>query len=161
MRLFAVTLLALAATVGVASASDIVTVTLSKDVDVSADATWKKIGGFCQIDHWMTDATCSYKSGTGGLGTIRAVAVKGQGGEEAMVGQTPHSYTYTMVGPFLPLYHGNLSVEPAGKGKSKILYTLLWDQEALPADQREKTKEMMHQNFTMALDNMKKVAEAK
>jgi hypothetical protein len=161
MKTFALTLIALAATAGAAVASDIVTLTMTKDVDASADATWKKVGGYCQIDHWMTDATCSYKSGTGGLGTVRAVAVKGQGGEELMVGQSPHSYTYTMLGQFLPLYHGTLGVESAGKGKAKIVYTLLWDQEPLPADQREKTKDMMHQNFTAALDNMKKVAEAK
>ncbi len=164
MKVFATAAFALATVLatGPVQASDFVTVTLSKDLDVSAEAAWKKIGGFCQIDKWM-EATCSYKSGTGNFGSVRTVALKatGQGGEELMVSQTPLSYTYTMTGPFLPFYHGSMAVEATGKGKSKVVYTILWDQEPLPADQKQKTKDMMTQNFTGALENMKKVAEAK
>jgi uncharacterized protein YndB with AHSA1/START domain len=147
---------------GAAKAIDLVTVNLTKDLDVPADVAWKKIGGFCQIDQWMK-ADCSYTSGTGSLGTIRKVGLKGgnQTIDEAMVAQTPLSYTYTMLIPHTPFYHGTMSVEATGKGKSKVIYAMVWDQEPLTAEQRQQTMDRMKQIFGGAMDNMKKVAEAK
>jgi len=105
----------------------------------------------------MTGATCSYKSGTGAWDGS-PVAVNGQGGEEAMVGKprTPTPTPWLAV-PAAVSRHLSLS-RPARQ--VEIIYTLSGPGN-LPPDQRDRTKDMMHQNFSMALDNMKKVAEAK
>jgi hypothetical protein len=161
MKLRGVILLACAIFAGsAAKAADFVTIVLEKNIDVPATAAWKKIGGFCQIDQWMS-VTCSYKSGKGEPGTIRAISSKAGGGEEVEVGRTPLSYTYTNVTPFIPSYHGTLSVEPTGAKTSKIVYTCFWDQEALSPEQRQKDHDMLTQTFTPALDKMKQVAEGK
>jgi hypothetical protein len=78
-----------------------------------------------------------------------------------MVGKTRYSYTYTQ--PNSPiLYHGTLDVESTGKKTSRINYSLFYDQsqlataEAQAADRAQRTKA-----FTAALENMKKLSEAK
>ena len=87
MKFRGVILLACAIFAGsAAKAADFaVTIVLEKNIDVPATVAWKKIGGFCQIDQWMS-VTCSYKSGKGEPGTIRAISSKAGGGEEVEVG---------------------------------------------------------------------------
>ena len=117
--------LAISLYAGAASAADYAVVNLSTDVDQPADVVWKKIGGYCDIQAWLK-APCSLTSGTGEVGTVRHLAFGANGVDEVLVAKTAHSYTYTQPTTTI-LYHGTLEVVANGKGKSKILYHLIWD----------------------------------
>ncbi len=139
-----------------AHAAEYATIVLDARVDRPADAVWKKVGGYCDIGAWLK-MSCVYTSGTGDLGTVRRLADRI---DEVMVARTPHSYTYTQPNTTI-LYHGTLAVEPDGPNRSKLVYSLFWDQsgksdEAKAADRAERTK-----RFTAALESMKKLAEGK
>jgi len=141
---------------GTASAAEYTTLNMSISVDRPADVVWKKIGGYCDISEWLK-LTCVMTAGKGELGSIRRLADRI---DEVMVGKTAYSYTYTQPTSTI-LYHGTLEVVPDGKKKSKILYSLFWDQAPL-ADAAAKTQdsEKRKQMFTAALETMKKLAEA-
>lgn len=147
---------------GNASAAEYTNVNLHIDVDRSADEVWKKVGGFCQIKDWL-NLPCEITSGSGDLGTVRSLTIPRVGTkvEEVMVAKTDHSYTYTQPNTTI-LYHGTLEVVPAGKHKSRINYSLVWDQTPL-ADEAAKTKdrEQRTKTFTAALESMKKLVEGK
>ena len=141
---------------GTAMAADYAVIVLDISVDRPADAVWKKIGGYCDISSWMNLA-CAYTSGSGDVGTMRRLADRI---DEVMVAKTSHSYTYTQPTTTI-LYHGTLAVQPNADNKgSKIVYTLLYDQEPLvtaeakAADRARRTK-----TFTGALKTMKTLAE--
>lgn len=143
------------ATSAEAAAADYATIVLSVDVARPASEVWKKVGGFCDIGAWMK-LKCVYTSGSGGLGTVRRLADRI---DEVMVAQTPHSYTYTQPDTKI-LYHGTLEVESAGPHKSKIIYSLFYDQSNLTTDEaKAKAREQRTKAFTGALDSMKKLAE--
>jgi hypothetical protein len=145
---------------GTASAADYAVVNLNTEVDQPADVVWKKIGGFCDIQAWLK-APCSLTSGTGGVGTVRHLAFGANGVDEVMVAKTAHSYTYTQPNTTI-LYHGTLEVVPNGKGKSKILYNLIWDQSAQTTDEaKAKDRDGRAKRFTEALASMKTIAEGK
>jgi hypothetical protein len=161
MKLAALTLAAAVAFVGSASASDFVVKQLEKAVDAPAKVTWERIGGFCALDQWFPEMKCTLKGGKGEPGTVRVLESKMGGGEEVAVARTSSSYTYTMAKPILPMYHGTLQVDATGPKTSKIVYTLFWDQESIPADQRDKSRDGMVATFTPLLDKMKATAEKK
>jgi len=142
---------------GAAFGADYTTINLTVEVNRPADAVWKKVGGFCDIGAWMK-LKCVYTSGTGELGTVRRLADRI---DEVMVGKTAHSYTYTQ--PSSPiLYHGTLDVEPEGPHKSRLIYSLFYDQSASATDEaKTKDREQRTKVFTGALDSMKKLAEGK
>ena len=149
---------ALAATLGAgtASAAEYTTLNLNVSVDRPADVVWKKVGGYCDISEWLK-LTCVMTAGNGELGSIRRLADRI---DEVMVAKSAYSYTYTQPTSTI-LYHGTLEVVPDGQKKSKILYSLFWDQAPL-ADAAAKTQdtERRKKMFTDALDAMKKLAEA-
>jgi hypothetical protein len=142
---------------GAAAAADYTTITLNIEVDRPADAVWKKIGGYCDISAWLK-MTCVYTSGSGDLASVRRLNDRI---DEVMVAKTAYSYTYTQ--PASPiLYHGTLEVIPAGKKKSRIHYSLFYDQSQLADDAaRTKDRERRTEIFTAALQSMKQLAEAK
>jgi hypothetical protein len=145
---------------GTASAADYAVVNLNTEVDQPVDVVWKKIGGYCDIQAWLK-TPCSLTSGTGGVGTVRHLAFGANGVDEVMVAKTAHSYTYTQPNTTI-LYHGTLEVVPNGKGKSKILYNLIWDQSAQTTDEaKAKDRDGRAKRFTEALASMKAIAEAK
>ena len=89
-------------------------------------------------------------------------AVAGRVREE-LVAKTAWSYTYSQ--PKSPIdYHGTVEIRPIDKGHSKLLYTLVYDADALPkhepadkaADKDRRTKQ-----FTALVTTMKAAAEAK
>jgi len=136
-------------------AADYATIVLSVDVARPADAVWKKIGGFCEIGP-VLKMTCAYTSGNGDLGTVRHL-----GGriDEVMVAQTLHSYTYTQPDSKI-LYHGTVDVQAEGLDRSKIVYSLFYDQSDLKTEAaRAKAREQRTKVFTRALDTMKRIAE--
>jgi hypothetical protein len=149
---------ALGAMTGVARAADYVTVPLEASVNAPADVTWKKIGGFCDIGSWMK-TSCVITSGKADeVGAVRRIADRV---DEVQVARTAWSYSYAQ--PKSPIdYHGTVEVRPDGKGKSKILYTLVYDAAALPAG-ADKAKDLAGRTtmFTRVINTMKGIAEAK
>jgi hypothetical protein len=142
---------------GSALAADYTTIVQQITVDRPVDVVWKKIGGYCDISAWL-NVTCVYTSGAGDLGTMRRLNDRT---DEVMVAKTPHSYTYTQPTTTI-LYHGTLEVEADGRNRSKIIYTLFYDQSPLPtpeaqaADRDQRTK-----RFATALATMKSLSEGK
>ena len=142
-----------------AAAAEYVSVVQEIDVAKPADVVWKKVGDFCAIKDWLGGGrlTCTYASGTGGLGTDRLLAGRIH---EVMVSRSDLSYTYTQ--PLSPIeYHGTVEVKPTGKGTSKIIYTLFYDLAPLP-DQAAKDKDRAGKAamFMGALHSMKALSEA-
>ncbi|MGH8141372.1 MAG: SRPBCC family protein [Steroidobacteraceae bacterium] len=141
-----------------ALAADYTTIVLSTNVARPAGEVWKDVGGFCDIGSFMK-MKCAYTSGTGGLGTVRELAGRI---DEVMVGQTPHSYTYTQQPVLKDMYHATVDVEPAGRGESKIFYRIVYDQSNLAPGQTKEGYRAQHiRMFTGALASMKKRAESK
>lgn len=141
-----------------AIAADYTSIVIERPVNASADDTWKKIGPYCSLAEWL-DAPCEITKGNGwDVGSIRSIA----GGRvtEILVSKTRYSYTYTFAPPNPTAYHGHLEVLPEGAKKSKIVYTLFYDQEpsgtaeARAADKAQRTK-----RFTAGVEKMVKMAE--
>jgi hypothetical protein len=77
------------------------------------------------------------------------------------VAATKYSYTYAQPDNKI-LYHGTLSAEPIDKGHTKLMYTLIYDQEPDGTPEaKDKDRAGRTTNFTKALANMKALAEAK
>ena len=144
-----------------AAASDYVVVRTASVANVDADTAWARIGDYCDISA-LLDLSCEYSAGTGGLGSVRSLndgAIM-----EPMVAQTPHSYTYGQFkGSNAELdYHGTLAVEPAGPNQSRIVYTLVYDQDRIPDDAaRSERRQAMQVRFQGAVDRAKQLAEAR
>jgi hypothetical protein len=142
---------------GTASAAEYATVNLHIDVDRPVDAVWKKVGGYCDISAWLK-LTCVYTSGSGDLGSVRRLNDRI---DEVMVAKSAYSYTYAQPTSTI-LYHGTLEVVADGPSKSKINYSLIWDQAPLANDEaKTKDREQRTRMFTTALESMKKLAEEK
>ena len=145
---------------GAPAAADYAVVNLNTTVDAPVNVVWKKIGGFCDIQAWLK-APCTLTSGSGDVGSVRHLAFGKNGVDEVMVAKTAHSYTYTQPNTTI-LYHGTLEVVADGKGKSKILYNLIWDQAAQTSDEaKTKDRDGRTKAFTGALANMKAIVEGK
>lgn len=139
-------------------ATEYTTILLEKIVDRTPDQTWAKIGPYCSIAQWL-NAPCVITQGNGvSVGTIRRLR---DSIDEIMIAQTPYSYSYTQ--PNSPiLYHGTLAVEPMDRGrKTKIVYTLFYDQAPLGSDQaKAENRASRTKRFSDALDAMKAMAES-
>lgn len=148
--------------IGTASAAEYATVKLNISVDAPIDVVWKKVGGYCDITAWLPQLkTCTYTSGNGDLGTVRRLADRI---DEVMVAKSQYSYTYAQPTPpgLTILYHGTLEAVPDGKNKTKLLYSLIWDQAPLADDKaKQEDRDRRTQAFTGALDAMKKLVEQK
>lgn len=156
-RMLAFGALAISLCIATASAADYTTITLNIAVDRSADAVWKKVGGYCDISAWLK-LTCVYTSGAGDLGTVRRLADRI---DEVMVAKTLHSYTYTQPTSAI-LYHGTLEVVAEGRNRSRINYSLFYDQSPLTTDEAKAAdRKQRTERFTAALEAMKKLAEGK
>ncbi|HEX4273010.1 MAG TPA: SRPBCC family protein [Rhizomicrobium sp.] len=140
-----------------AQAAEYTTILLEKIVDRTPDQTWAKIGPYCSIAQWL-NAPCVVTQGNGvSVGSIRRL--RGTT-DEIMIAATPYSYSYTQ--PNTPiLYHGTLAVEPMDRGrKTKIIYTLFYDQAPLNTDQaKAQNRADRSKRFSDALDAMKKMVE--
>jgi hypothetical protein len=157
-RLLACGLFGILGSAGAAAAvaADYTTIVLNTTVDRPADVVWKKVGGYCDIATWF-NVTCVYTSGTGDVGTVRRLNDRT---DEVMVAKTLHSYTYTQPTTTI-LYHGTLDVQADGPKRSKIIYTLFYDQSPLTTPEARKADhDQRTTRFTAALAAMKKLAEA-
>jgi Polyketide cyclase / dehydrase and lipid transport len=136
--------------------ADWTTLTLTADIAKGADMAWEKIGGndWCGIAKYLDVKGCTIVSGRGELGSVRSINTGTATVIEIAVARTPHSYTYAQ--PFTPIfYHGTLAVEPAGKGHSKLVYTLIWNQTAVgDAAAQAAAREGRRTRFQAAVDKM-------
>ena len=151
---------------GAACAEDFVTIPLETTVNAPADKAWPKISDFCAIGDWIKGpggqgVGCKITSGTNNeVGAVRTIAGRIR---ELLVAKTAWSYTYNQ--PKSPIdYHGTLEIRPIDKKTSKLLYTLVYDADALPkheAEDKAKDKENRTKQFTGILATIKGIAEAK
>lgn len=157
MRLALAALAALALTATTAKAADYVSIVQEAAVNAPAEATWQKIGGYCDIGAWLK-TTCEITSGTDRqVGAVRKIAGRIN---EVIVATTPLSYTYADADPKI-LYHGTVEVRPVDKKSSKIVYTLFFDQSSIPADQQQANRDRRKAMFGGILNTLKAQAEAK
>lgn len=157
MRIALAAAAALALTATGAKATDFVSIVQETAVNAPAEATWQKIGGYCDIGAWLK-TTCEITSGTDReVGAVRKIAGRIN---EVIVAKTPLSYTYADVDPKI-LYHGTVEVRPVDKKTSKIVYTLFFDQSSIPADQQAANRDRRKAMFGNILNTLKATAEAK
>lgn len=141
-----------------AQAAEYTTILLEKMVDRTPDQTWAKIGPYCAIAQWLK-VKCVITAGNGvSVGSNRLL---NGNNNEIMIAATPYSYSYTQPATTI-LYHGTLAVEPMDRGrKTKIVYTLFYDQAPLGTDQAKLENRMQRtKRFDDALDAMKAMAES-
>jgi hypothetical protein len=76
------------------------------------------------------------------------------------VARTAHSYTYAQ--PFTPIfYHGTMAVEPVDATHSRLVYTLIWNENGLPdAAARTAAHDGRKVRFQAAVDKMAAAANA-
>ena len=142
-----------------ALAADYSVIHLDTTVDKPIDAVWAKVGGYCQIQDWLKRLAPCVQVGDGGVGTIRKLGA--QGFIEVLVAATKYSYTYAQPNNAI-LYHGTLSAEPIDKTHTKLMYTLIYDQEPDGTPEaKDKDRAGRTTNFTTALATMKALAEGK
>jgi hypothetical protein len=155
--LAAAALLGAACIAAPALAADYAVVVQDITVDRPADAVWAKVGGYCAIGDWLK-IKCVYTSGSGDVGTVRRLADRI---DEVMVAKTARSYSYTQPTTTI-LYHGTIEVQPIDGRRSKIIYTLFWDQAALPTPEaKQQDRDSRTARFKAALETMKAQSEAK
>jgi hypothetical protein len=137
-------------------------VSIPMEIEVAKPAAevWKRIGKFCDIGEWLQiGAGCKMLSGKEGeVGGVRSV------GNEILVGKTELSYTYTQPvreGRIYNLYHGTLEARPEGKSKTKIVYTLMYDNSQIKGDDAAKAAEIERRktSFMRGMANMKTLCE--
>ena len=143
-----------------AHAADYSVIHLETVVDAPIDHTWAKVGGYCQIQGWIKRLAPCVMTGDGGVGSIRKLGPTGAI-VEVLVAATKYSYTYAQPNNTI-LYHGTLAAEAIDAKHTKLLYTLIYDQEPDgTAEAKDKDRANRTANFTTGLANMKALAEAK
>ena len=145
-----------------AFAADYAVVKLDTTVNAPIDKVWAKVGGYCAIQDWLKQLAPCVLTGDGGVGSVRKLGA--QGITEVMVAQTRYSYTYAQpTNPGLGiLYHGTLSAEPIDKAHTKLMYTVVWDDEPDGTqDKKDADRKRRADGFTAALANMKALVEGK
>ena len=143
-----------------AFAAEYATVKLEQTVNAPIDQVWAKVGGYCAIQDWLKQLAPCVLVGDGGLGSVRKLGAQGAI-TEVMVAQTMYSYTYAQPNNTI-LYHGTLSAEPIDKGHTKLMYTVIWDDEPDGTqDKKDADRKRRSDGFTTALANMKTLAEGK
>jgi hypothetical protein len=158
MRIFAAAAVIASMTGSAAMAADYATIVIERPVKASADAAWKRIGGYCGITEWL-GPKCAVTAGNGtDVGSIRSIA----DGRvfEVIVAKTDHSYTYAFPNPNPTFYHGTLAVEATGANTSKIVYTIFYDAESF-GEKKTEDRERRTKTFTGGVEKMVQLIEAK
>jgi hypothetical protein len=132
-----------------------VSIVLTQDVNASADATWARVGKFCDIGEWGFP-DCHLIQGDGGFASERSIV------NEVLVGKTDHSYTYAQPvrkDAKYNLYRGTVEVQPVTANTSRLVYTLFYDNSMLAEDARDAEIANRKKRFAAFLLNMKTLAE--
>jgi carbon monoxide dehydrogenase subunit G len=142
-----------------ARAADYVVVTQEVEVDRPVEAVWKLVGEYRAISEWM-QTDCGYLTGDGGVGTVRRI-LRGAV-NEVMIAQTSRSYTYLQTRGTMAFagYHGTLAAEPIAASRTRLVYTLFYDQTVFVAEaDRRNQRERLDANLQQVLDVMKTIVE--
>ena len=156
--------LATAASAQTPQPADWTTLSFSADLNKGADAAWERVGGndLCAIAKYLDVQGCTPVSGKGELGSVRQITPAGGAAPviENIVSRSKYSYTYAQ--PFTPIfYHGTMSVEPVSATRSRLVYTLIWNQTAVgDAAAQAAAKASRQQRFQAAVDKMAAAANA-
>ena len=159
LRLVLMTLSTFCLPLTAAAEAEYYRIELDISVDRSAEETWSKVGGFCDIGEWL-GLDCEITEGDGGIGTVR---VLNGSIVEPMVAKTELSYGYTqpaVPGEFYNLYHGFMEARPVTDETCKILYTVMWDISGSSEEEAQAAIERRRQLFSKGLAKMKEIAEA-
>jgi hypothetical protein len=142
--------------------ADWVILNFSAAINKPADVAWQRVGGtdWCGIAKFLDVKSCTINSGKGELGSIRTIDTGTATVVENVVARTPLSYTYAQ--PFMPVfYHGTLAVEPVDATHSRLVYSLIWNQNGLPdAAARKAAVDGRKVRFQAAVDKMAAAANA-
>jgi uncharacterized protein YndB with AHSA1/START domain len=150
--------ISMVATAAAVRAEDYVVIAREVEIDRPVEDVWKRVGEYRAISKWM-ETDCGYLAGDGGVGTVRRT----QRGEvtEVMIAQTSRSYTYLQTRGKMAFtgYHGTLAAEPVGKSRTRLVYTLFYDQTVIVADaERRAQHERLGDRLQRALEAMKALA---
>jgi hypothetical protein len=142
-----------------ARAADYVVIAKAVEVDRPVDDVWSRVGDYRAISAWM-ETDCGYLSGAGGVGTVRRL----QRGAvvEVMIAQTQRSYTVLQTRGNMAFagLHGTLAAEPIGASRTRLVYTLFYDQSVFVADaDRRAQRERLDGRYQDLLETMKAMAE--
>ena len=157
-------LYAMAAQAQTPQPADWTTLNFSADLNKDADAAWARIGGndLCAIAKFLDIQSCTPVSGKGELGSLRRIMLAGNPVPviENIVSRSKYSYTYAQ--PFTPIfYHGTMSIEPISATRSRLHYTLIWNQAAVGDKAAQATARASRQTrFQAAVDKMAAAANA-
>lgn len=146
-------------TASAARAADYVVITKEVEVDRPVDDVWKRVGDYCAISEWM-QTDCGYLSGDGRVGTVRRI-LRGAV-TEVMIAQTSRSYTYLQTRGNMAFagYHGTLAAEPIEASRTRLVYTLFYDQTVFAAEaDRRAQRERLDGRLQHDLEVMKAMAE--
>ena len=142
--------------------ADWTTLTFTANLNKPADVAWERIGGndWCAIAKYLDVKGCTINSGKGELGSLRTIATATGSVVENVVARTAHSYTYAQ--PFTPIfYHGTMSIEPISATRSRLNYTLIWNQTAVgDAAAQAASRASRQTRFQAAVDKMAAAANA-
>ena len=145
---------------GTAQAADFVTVALETTANAAPETAWKRLSPICEIGTWMK-LPCFVASGKDGeVGAVRRVNGRL---DELIVASTAWSYTYSQ--PKSPTdYHGTIEVRSIDRTHSRLMYTVVYDADALAnptPEGKAAERELRVKRFTGVLATMKAAAEAK
>lgn len=146
-------------TASAARAVDYVVITQEVEVDRPVEFVWSRVGAYRAISEWM-ETDCGYLSGDGGVGTVRRI-LRGEV-NEVMIAQTSRSYTFLQTRGKMAFasYHGTLAAEPVDETRTRLIYTLFYDQLVFAAEaDRRNHRERLDERLQQALEAMKALAE--
>jgi hypothetical protein len=144
--------------------ADWVTLNFSADLNKGADVAWERMGGndLCAIAKFLDIAGCTPVSGKGELGSVRNIMLAGNPTPivENIVSRSKYSYTYAQ--PFTPIfYHGTMSIEPISATRSRLHYSLIWNQTPVgDAAAQAASRTSRQTRFQAAVDKMAAAANA-
>ena len=135
------------------------TIVMTANVNRSADEAWKRIKGddYCAFITFLGMNSCVLTVGSGEVGTNRLLNGTIN---ELMVSKTNHSYVYAQPTSAI-FYHGTMAVEPVDATHSRLVYTLIWNENGLPdAAARTAARDGRKVRFQAAVDKMAAAANA-
>jgi hypothetical protein len=133
-------------------------VKVSAQVRVDADRVWQSIGAFETAGEFL-DVASTLISGNGLLGSERRV---GESVIEKMVAQGRRFYAYVQTaGPMAHTgYHGCVGVDEDNAQGCTIVYTLVYDEQAMEPATRTSERRRLTDRFQSAVESMARRAES-
>jgi hypothetical protein len=150
--------IALAAAAGPAEAATYYSTRIEVTVAADIARTWDFLSDFCSfVNQGGQASTCT--NGNGGVGSIRLSA---DGTQDLVVATAVYGYAFERIaGPLAEAdYHFALHVEEIDPLQSRIVVTLIWNEEGIPEAERGLVRLREVQGLEGPLQDAKLVAEA-